>query len=841
VYKINSLISFLVLLLLAGMGEVRAQNAPTSGTSIKNQVTTTYSETGDTTPIEILSNEVNVVVDATIDFALELNNSLKRFRGEKVEFDHFLINRGNITSTFDIKIYNWEQGEYDLEDLEWLNGTKSKIQNTDTLFQTVTLNPGERFDFRYSGAINEAEDDSITSIINVEAISREFDVRLLKRDSVYVLSGARIELNKTQSGSEEKLPNENFTYTISGINKGDVSALPRSGITIDGISSNKIILLDSIPSNVSFVQFTETTNGQELYGYEGNGKYEFSSSLPSDPALVSFIGLAFDELGSGEEFSTTFQVQINPGASDTVQNRAEISYSDPEENLVVDAASDNVVGFLPSNGATIDYYTDDTFGKKTGTSSIGRKLNLQATAAACNEFRSRIDTTEITLKSFETNDSEKFIGIETGINTSLFRIAGGVPTRNAADFDVIIGNDILETVEDDVIQARLNCSGINNTGGGGQGARIETTVVVDPYGIVFDSETNQPISNAKVIVIDVTGANNGGDAGGRAKVFETDGTTPAPSEYITGPDGRFAFRYLETGTYKVEVETPEGYTFSSEVPLGLLPAGRKVDTLASYGKDWVFNNVPQGTDFDIPLDPQARGVLFTNKTVDRPTAEIGDYINYTITIKSEAINTVRNLFIDDLLPFGFEYQLGSTKLDGVKLQDPEGGKGPSLKFDVGDIESGTTKELTYRVFVGPGSEKGKGINVAVAKSDEVVVKSSNEAKVKVEVRGGLFNDNAYVIGKVFQDCNENDMQDAGEVGVPGVRLYMENGTYVVTDSEGKYTFYAVSPNKHVLKVDNYSLPEGSKLSVLDNRHANDPSSRFVDVKKDAWLCAATYN
>ena len=827
------------------MGEVRAQDAPINGTSIKNQARTTFAKSGDTSPTEILSNEVNVVVDATIDFSLEIENSFKKFRGETVEFDHFLVNNGNVSSTFDIKIYNWEQGDYDLENLEWINGTRSKAQSTDTLFREVTLNPGERFDFSYSGAINKAEDDSITSIINVEAISREFDISLLIRDSVYVLSGARIELNKSQSGSEEKLPNENFTYTIAGSNKGDVPALPRSGITIDGIPSNKIILLDSIPSNVSFVQFTETTNGQELYGYEGNGKYEFTTSLPSDPALVSFIGLAFDDLEAGEEFSTTFQVEINPGASDTVQNRAEISFSDPEENIVIDAASDNVIAFLPSNGATIDYYTDDTFGKKTGTSSIGRKLYLQASAAACNEFKSRIDTTEITLQSFETSDTEKFIGIETGINTSLFRIAGGVPTRDAADFDVEIGNDILETVEDDVIQAILNCSGINNTGGGGEGARIETTVIVDPYGIVFDSETNQPIQNAKVTVIDVTGANNGGDAGGRAKVFETDGTTPAPSEYITGPDGRFAFRYLETGTYKVEVETPEGYTFSSEVPLGLLPAGRKVDTLASYGKDWVFSNVPQGTDFDIPLDPQASGVLFTNKTVDRPTAEIGDYINYTITIKSEAINTVRNLFIDDLLPFGFEYQLGSTKLDGVELQDPEGGKGPSLKFDVGDIESGSTKELTYRVFVGPGSEKGKGINVAVAKSDEVVVKSSNEAKVKVEVRGGLFNDNSYIIGKVFQDCNENDMQDPGEIGVPGVRLYMENGTYVVTDSEGKYTFYAVKPNKHVLKVDNYSLPEGSKLSVLDNRHANDPSSRFVDVKKgqlhraDFAICECT--
>jgi uncharacterized repeat protein (TIGR01451 family) len=828
------------------MVEVRAQDAPPSGTSIVNQAKTIFSKSGDINPTEILSNEVNVVVNATTDFLLEIENSFRRFRGETVEFDHYLVNKGNVSSTFDIKIYNWDQGEYDLENLDRISGDKSRLQVSDTLFREITLNPGERFDFRYSGSINEAEDDSITSIINVEATSREFGIKLLKRDSVYVLSGARIELNKTQSGNEEKLPNENYTYTIEGINKGDVPALPRAGITIDGIPSNKIILLDSIPSNVSFVQFTETTNGQELYGFEGDDKYEFSTESPSDPSLVSFIGLAFDDLASGEEFSTTFEVQVNPGASDEIRNKAEISYGDPENNIIVDAVSDEVIAFLPSNGATIDYFTDDTFGKKTGTSSIGKKLHLQATAAACNEFRTRIDTTTITLQSFETMDSETFIGIETGVNTSLFRIDGGVNTRNAADFDVIIGNTILETVEDDVIEAILNCDGIDNGNvGGGQGARIQTTVVVDPYGLVFDSETNQPIRNAKITVIDVTGANNGGNPGQRAKVFETDGTTPAPSEYTTGPDGRFAFRFLETGTYKVEVETPEGYTFSSEVPLGLLPSGRKVDTLASYGKDWSFNDVPQGTNFDIPLDPQSRGVLFTKKTVDRPAAEIGDYINYTITIRSEAINVVRNLFIDDLLPFGFEYQLGSAKLDDVKLQDPEGEKGPSLKFDVGDIDPGTTKELTYRVFVGPGSEKGKGINVAIAKSDEVIVKSSNEAKVKVEVRGGLFNSNAYVIGKVFQDCNENDIQDPGEVGVPGVRLYMENGTYVITDSEGRYTFYAVKPNKHVLKVDNYSLPEGSKLSVLDNRHANDPSSRFVDVKKgqlhraDFAICECT--
>ncbi|HAH50794.1 MAG TPA: hypothetical protein DCL80_05810, partial [Balneola sp.] len=124
--KINSLISFLILLLVAGMGEVRAQNGPTGGTSITNMASTTFNKLGATTLEEIISNEVNVVVDATINFSLELENSIKRFRGDKVEFDHFLVNNGNVASTFDIKIYNWDQGEYDLENLEWISGNKSR-------------------------------------------------------------------------------------------------------------------------------------------------------------------------------------------------------------------------------------------------------------------------------------------------------------------------------------------------------------------------------------------------------------------------------------------------------------------------------------------------------------------------------------------------------------------------------------------------------------------------------------------------------------------------------------------------------------------------------------------
>ena len=58
----------------------------------------------------------------------------------------------------------------------------------------------------------------------------------------------------------------------------------------------------------------------------------------------------------------------------------------------------------------------------------------------------------------------------------------------------------------------------------------------------------------------------------------------------------------------------------------------------------------------------------------------------------------------------------------------------------------------------------------------------------------------FVVGKVYNDCNRNGIQDKGELGVPGVRLYMENGSYVITDREGKYDFTAYRQKPMYLKL-----------------------------------------
>ena len=87
-----------------------------------------------------------------------------------------------------------------------------------------------------------------------------------------------------------------------------------------------------------------------------------------------------------------------------------------------------------------------------------------------------------------------------------------------------------------------------------------------------------------------------------------------------------------------------------------------------------------------------------------------------------------------------------------------------------------------------------------------------------------------VLGKVFVDCNNNHVQDEEELGIPGVRLYFSDGTWLISDSEGKYSYCGLPPNSHTLKVDPSTLPVGARLTTSSNRNLGDADSLFLDLK-----------
>ncbi len=125
-----------------------------------------------------------------------------------------------------------------------------------------------------------------------------------------------------------------------------------------------------------------------------------------------------------------------------------------------------------------------------------------------------------------------------------------------------------------------------------------------------------------------------------------------------------------------------------------------------------------------------------------------------------------------------------------------------------------------RARVLPGAALGVGLLIALPRP--------------VAAQGAAPNLNAdasvCVAGKVYVDCNQNLLQDAGEPGIPGVRLVLLDGTRLTTDAEGRYSLCGLRPRSQVLKVDTTSLPAGARLAASGRRNAQDAHSIFVDPK-----------
>ncbi len=287
---------------------------------------------------------------------------------------------------------------------------------------------------------------------------------------------------------------------------------------------------------------------------------------------------------------------------------------------------------------------------------------------------------------------------------------------------------------------------------------------------------------------------------------------------------------INTGRYRVTLPTQAA---RDGIPFDQILQTLGGDEVGVELTDCVETNSPNNTPIatqkvstTVLMDPIG---LSLNKVAGVSAAEVGDFVDYTIEVSNTGASIAPDVSMTDKLPRGFVYVIGSMRVDGQPFADPSGKQGPYLKLGLGAIAPTAKKKVQYRVYIGPNALNGDGINRATA--TDISGRSSNEDTAKVKVSPGVLMSDGFVIGKVYTDCNRNGLQDTGERGVPGIRLYMEDGSFVVTDSEGKYDFYGVKPQTHVLKLDRSSLPYGAELVEQGNRNAGDAGSRFVDVKR----------
>jgi uncharacterized repeat protein (TIGR01451 family) len=410
----------------------------------------------------------------------------------------------------------------------------------------------------------------------------------------------------------------------------------------------------------------------------------------------------------------------------------------------------------------------------------------------------------------------------------------GVPNPNS---DAVIGNGIIESL---TLKPGLNI--------------VQQSLPVDPTGVVYDSVARTPVGGATVTLVGPAGFNPATElVGGAANV-----TQVVPSGGAAA--GIYQFLLINpglpggapAGLYTLQVTPPAGYlpppakgggvaapgnSYPVPGPSGAStaiqphitppPASEKGAATAYYlsflfasGSGSVVNN-------NIPLDRIGSGALTVQKSGNTASADIGETVLYTVDVTT-TLAQVQNVTLTDQLPRGFVLIPGTTTINGAKAADPKVSSGSALTFTLGTVTEGVTTEVKYRVRVGAGAQEGDGVNRAQASNGQGA--SSNVATYKVDVNGGVFTTNACVVGKVYVDCNGNRIQDEHEPGIPGVRLYFSDGTFVVTDSEGKYSYCGLRPTTHTLKVDRTTLPPGSRLVESSNRNALDPNSLFIDLK-----------
>ncbi len=143
--------------------------------------------------------------------------------------------------------------------------------------------------------------------------------------------------------------------------------------------------------------------------------------------------------------------------------------------------------------------------------------------------------------------------------------------------------------------------------------------------------------------------------------------------------------------------------------------------------------------------------------------------------------------------------------------------------------------INRRVEINIIAEKVNNFYQVLPLVEKSKIKNKEFVTTKIEKRE--------TIKEVQNKKKEEKVDNFGE-GVPGIRIYMEDGTYVITDKNGMYHFEGIKPGAHVLQLDKKTIPEGYEAVLYEDntRFAGTPYSRFVDIqggtvwRADFYLC-----
>lgn len=458
--------------------------------------------------------------------------------------------------------------------------------------------------------------------------------------------------------------------------------------------------------------------------------------------------------------------------------------------------------------------------------AIGDTVFIRVSAYDQNKSATAIDTIVITVTT-PAGDTETLTLSETGLSTGVF--VGYIQSSTAA---VAANNCTLNVARNQTATAHF-IDPLSNIA-------VSASGLFDPFGKVFDSNSGLGVNGASVTLINT--ANNL-----PTTVFCDDGVTTLPLPITSGnstscdaivAQGSFRFPRVSPGSYKIVINPPTNYSSpcgATVAALQALPGGPfAVTTQASFGQAFTLSAGPP-LKIDVPIDPVSSGGLIINKTAGKSTVGEGEFVPYVLTIQNSGVNTASNVKIGDLLPFGFRYTKNSARVNTIAIAEPIiSSDGRMLNFSIGNVAGGATVTLKYVATVTVAAKVGNAENIAYSTSH-----NSNTGRANITVTEDLFKSRAILAGTVFAcDCDEIDEISNADtnkeklIGVKGVRIVLEDGTYINTDNNGHWHAENIRPGTHVVQLDLDSI--AGKYEIINKgnntRFAGRNYSQFVNLQ-----------
>ena len=217
--------------------------------------------------------------------------------------------------------------------------------------------------------------------------------------------------------------------------------------------------------------------------------------------------------------------------------------------------------------------------------------------------------------------------------------------------------------------------------------------------------------------------------------------------------------------------------------------------------------------------------LVLSKTADKKSASIGEQVRYTLSFNNASNYTIPELNLNDLLPLGFRYVPNTASLNGVPLKTGVTSNGRTINFKLGRMTSGESWSIEYLTKITAGVQIGQSINIAIIESGKF---KSNQAKASVMIKDDLMQSKNILSGRIYVGCKTG--KDAKVL--KDTRIFMETGRSVLTDEEGFWHMEGVKAGKHVLQIDESSLPSGYEPIICqgNTRYAGNARSQFVDLQ-----------